>query len=40
MPTGFDAIFARVKELVVDFRAYEKFYLSPACQEHEILDCC
>lgn len=27
---GFDAAFARVKELVADFRASEKFPLSPA----------
>jgi len=33
MPAGFDTAFARVKELVADFRANEKFYLSPACQE-------
>ena len=31
MPAGFDTAFARVKELVADFRANEKFYLSPAC---------
>jgi hypothetical protein len=35
MPTGFDTAFDRVKELVADFRANEKFYLSPACQEQE-----
>ena len=44
MPAGFDAAchvaqlyvaFARVKALVVDFRANEKFYLSPAYQEQE-----
>jgi type I restriction-modification system DNA methylase subunit len=35
MPTGFDTAFARVKELVADFRANEKFYLSPAYQEQE-----
>ena len=29
MSDGFDAAFARVKELVADFRANEKFYLSP-----------
>lgn len=29
MPAGFDATFARVKELVADFRANEKFHLSP-----------
>ena len=33
MPAGFEASFARVKELVADFRANEKFYLSPAYQE-------
>jgi hypothetical protein len=31
MPDGFDAAFAKVKELVADFRANEKFHLSPAC---------
>ena len=35
MPSGFDTAFARVKELVADFRANEKFYLSPAYQEQE-----
>jgi type I restriction-modification system DNA methylase subunit len=44
MPAGFDAVSrvmvktfyaARVKELVADFRANEKFYLSPAYQEQE-----
>ena len=30
MPAGFDATFATVKKIVVDFRANEKFYLSPA----------
>jgi hypothetical protein len=35
MPTGFDQAFRRVKELVADFRANEKFYLSPAYQEQE-----
>jgi hypothetical protein len=30
MSAGFDAVFARVKELVAYFRANEKFYLSPA----------
>ena len=44
MPAGFDAAcrvaqlyadFARVKELVADFRANEKFHLSPAYQEQE-----
>jgi adenine-specific DNA-methyltransferase len=29
------AAFARVKQLVADFRANEKFYLSPAYQEQE-----
>jgi hypothetical protein len=33
MPAGFDAAFAKVKQLVADFRANEKFYLSPAYQE-------
>jgi hypothetical protein len=32
MPAGFDATFARVKELVADFRANEKFHLSPTCR--------
>ena len=35
MPTGFDQAFRRVKEPVADFRASEKFYLSPAYQEQE-----
>src|SRR5438046_2594180 len=35
MPSGFDAAFAKVKELVADFRANEQFYLSPAYQEQE-----
>ena len=35
MLTGFDEAFRRVKELVADFRANEKFYLSPAYQEQE-----
>ena len=35
MPSGFDEAFRRVKELVADFRANEKFYLSPAYQEQE-----
>ncbi len=35
MQTGFDEAFRRVKELVADFRANEKFYLSPAYQEAE-----
>jgi hypothetical protein len=30
MPAGFDIAFARVKELVADFRANEKLHLSPA----------
>jgi hypothetical protein len=32
MPARFDAAFAKVKELVADFRANEKFHLSPACR--------
>lgn len=32
MPAGFDATFAKGKELVADFRANEKFHLSPACR--------
>jgi adenine-specific DNA-methyltransferase len=35
MPSGFDTAFRKVRELVADFRANEKFYLSPACQEQE-----
>ena len=35
MSAGFDTAFARIKELVADFRANEKFYLSPAYQEQE-----
>jgi adenine-specific DNA-methyltransferase len=35
MSSGFDAGFEKVKELVVDFRANEKFYLSTAYQEQE-----
>ena len=35
MSPGFDEAFRRVKELVADFRANEKFYLSPAYQEQE-----
>jgi hypothetical protein len=31
MPAGFDAAFAKVKELVADFRANEKFHLFPPC---------
>jgi hypothetical protein len=32
MPSGFDTDFARVKELVADFLANEKFYLSSSCR--------
>jgi hypothetical protein len=35
MASKFDVAFARVKQLVADFRANEKFYLSPAYQEQE-----
>ena len=35
MPTGFDEAFRRIKELVADFRANEKFYLSQQYQEQE-----
>ena len=35
MPAGFDTAFARVKELVADFRANEKFHLSGQYQEQE-----
>jgi len=35
MPAGFDATFAKGKELVADFRANEKFHLSPACCCHD-----
>ena len=35
MTTAFDAAFARVRQLVADFRANEHFYLSPAYQEPE-----
>src|ERR1039458_8968807 len=35
MPAGFDTAFGRVKALVADFRANEKFYRSPAYQEQE-----
>jgi hypothetical protein len=35
VPAGFDAAFAKVKALVADFRANEKFYLSPAYPEQE-----
>jgi len=32
MPDGFDPAFEKGKELVADFRANEKFQLSPACR--------
>lgn len=35
MPTPFDEAFARVKQLVADFRANESFYLSAQYQEQE-----
>jgi adenine-specific DNA-methyltransferase len=35
MPTAFDEAFRKVKQFVADFRANEKFYLSPAYQEQE-----
>ncbi len=35
MPTAFDQAFQKVKQLVADFRANEKFYLSPQYQEQE-----
>ena len=35
MPSGFDNAFARVKELVANFKANEKYYLSPAFQEQQ-----
>jgi hypothetical protein len=35
MPTGFDEAFRQVKQLVADFLANEKFYLSPQYQEQE-----
>jgi hypothetical protein len=35
MPAGFDGAFRRVKEPVADFRANEKFYLSPQYQKQE-----
>jgi hypothetical protein len=35
MPAGFDTAFIKVKQLVADFRANEKFYLSPQYQERE-----
>ena len=38
MPTGFDEAFRRVKALVADFRANEKFHLSPAYQESDVGD--
>jgi hypothetical protein len=33
VPATFSEAFARVRQLVADFRANEKFYLSPAYQE-------
>jgi adenine-specific DNA-methyltransferase len=35
MPSGYNEAFANVKALVADFRANEKFYISPAYQEQE-----
>ncbi|MGA9452380.1 MAG: hypothetical protein WBW41_13675 [Verrucomicrobiia bacterium] len=35
MPTAFDQAFQKVKQLVADFRANEKFYLSADYQEQE-----
>lgn len=35
MPANFEDAFARVKELAADFKANEKFYLSPTYQEAE-----
>jgi hypothetical protein len=35
MPATFEEAFVRVKQLVADFRANEKFFLSPAYQEQE-----
>ncbi len=35
MPSNFDQAFEKVKQLVADFQANEKFYLSPAYQEQE-----
>jgi adenine-specific DNA-methyltransferase len=35
MPSAFDEAFLRVKQLAADFKANEKFYLSPAYQEAE-----
>jgi len=32
MSATFEAAFGRVKQLVTDFRANEKFHLSPACR--------
>lgn len=32
MPSGFDAAFGKVEEFAADFRANEKFHLSPACR--------
>jgi len=32
MSATFEAAFERVKQLVADFRANEKFFLSPACR--------
>jgi hypothetical protein len=32
MPSTFEAASGRVKQLVADFRANEKFFLSPACR--------
>ncbi len=32
MSANFESAFARIKRLVADFRANEKFYLSPACR--------
>jgi hypothetical protein len=46
MPAGFDtacrdtefyAAFARVKELVANFRANEKFHLPPACHYYGLI---
>jgi adenine-specific DNA-methyltransferase len=35
MPANFEVAFARVKQLAADFKANEKFYLSPVYQEAE-----
>jgi hypothetical protein len=35
MSTGFDQAFQKVKQLMADFRANEKFHLSPEYQEQE-----